>query len=147
MSLLIAQYTISRPERVPKKWPIWELFGAEMRPCGPQWAHLRCQKYFQSSLYILGRLQNTQVAMDASPYNTAFHFIRWKGAQIWFFACNLRVVWGRNDRLLTLWGSCGQLEALTMIIIHLMEVMKHSSCNGYLSLQHSSPFPTLKGYP
>ena len=48
-------------------YTIWELFGAEMTPCGAQWAHLCSQKYFQSSLYILGRLAITQVAMYASP--------------------------------------------------------------------------------
>ena len=82
MSLLIAQYTISRPERVPKKWNI---------------VH------------------------------------------------NLGVVWGRNDTLWTTMGSFMLSKILSIIIIHLRKVRKHSSSNVCLALKFCIPFPMLKG--
>ena len=65
----------------------------------------------------------------------------------WYFARNLRVVFGRNDTYLTTRSLLMLAEAPADLPIHLMKVMKHSSSNECLSLKHSMTFPVLRGCP
>ena len=70
-----------------------------------------------------------------------------RAPEIWHFTWNLRVLLGRNDTVLTIRGLCMQAETPILICVHLRNDMKYSSSNGCLSLQHSIPYPVLRGCP
>ena len=86
--------------------------------------------------------------MDVSLYSAALHFQCWVSASNLIFGWKLRDVFCRDD---TEWfiSSLFMLSEAPVIISldHLMKVMKHSSSNGYLSLQRSITFPVLRQCP
>ena len=61
----------------------------------------------------------------------------------WEFCLKFESSSGRKDIVLTIWGSDTLSEELPIILIHLREVMKHSSSNDCMSLGHSGTFPRL----
>ena len=63
----------------------------------------------------------------------------------WYFWWNLRVNFGRNDNVWTIWGLYILAKAVLIILIHLRRVMGYLSSNGCLSLQHSIPSPVRRG--
>ena len=70
-----------------------------------------------------------------------------KVPKIWLFLCNLRV----NLQIYhTVWPILGWQvlsKAPPISLIHQRKDMKHFICNGCISLQHSTPYPMLRGYP
>ena len=58
---------------------------------------------------------------------------------IWYFVCNLRVCYSRNNTMWTIRGSEMLAEAPPTLLIHLRKAMKHFSSNRYLSFLHSIP--------
>ena len=66
--------------------------------------------------------------------------------KIWHFVWNLRLVLCRNNAVLTMRGLYMLPKAPIIIVIQLRKIMNQSSSNGCLSLQHNTPFPTLRGY-
>ena len=66
--------------------------------------------------------------------------------KIWHFVWNLRLVLCRNNTVLTMRGLYMLPKAPITIVIQLRKIMNQSSSNGCLSLQHNTPFPTLRGY-
>ena len=79
--------------------------------------------------------------MDSCFYNTASYFVDWSGTQNWLFCLKIESVFGRKGTVTITRGSHKLSEALPIILIHLMEVGKHSSSNGYMSLRYSVLFP------
>ena len=124
-------------------WNVWG-FWVEKTLCWQQGDLIFCQMLFQSFLNIYGRLGNTQAAMDGCPMTQWCHIFRADLVlNIGYVTWHFRGVLGRKDTVLTTRGSQISAEAILIILIHLQEVGKHSSSNGWMSLHHSVTFPRL----
>ena len=107
----------------------------------PYGAHICYQKLAESlSMYIDGRLWNTQETIHVHPYNTTSHFLWWSCTKNNLFCIYLESFPSRNGMVLIIRGSNILSEALPIILILLRKVMSHSSSNGCLSLWHSIQF-------
>ena len=65
----------------------------------------------------------------------------------WLFCLKFESSIGRKDTIFTKRESDILPEALPIIFIYLMEVLKHSRSNGCVSLSHSVIFPRLTWCP
>ena len=147
MYLIAAQQPIlCADSRTMKIWySTWHLRDLMTRS-GPRWACVCYYMLLQPSSYIWGRLGITQSAMDVSYYSTSSHLVC-SEPKIWYFAWNLKVVLGRNDTMWTIRGLCMLIEAPSSILINMRKTIIHLHSNGCLYLQHSIPFPVLRGCP
>ena len=78
-----------------------------------------------------------------SLLKTYHHFLCWSDTQILLFCLKYESYFGRNDMVLTMRGLKLLPVALPIILIHLRKVMKHSSSNVCLCLQHTITSPLL----
>ena len=92
ISVLTAQHHISHADLVSKLicFEIWEyIFDRRGMVLTMMQSYIRWERHFKSLLYIWGRLENTQAAMNVCTYDRVSYFPGWSDAKIGNFSWNL----------------------------------------------------------